>query len=124
MIRRPPRSTLTNTLFPYTTLFRSLVAGGVRLGVDDLGGGVDMLAATRQEAAVDAAGGARPVERHHDFVTRQGSPDGEGEAVIASAGTDPDGGRGEVICLEAFLLALVVAPLGIIAADAIGRAHV
>src|SRR3546814_5636306 len=23
MIRRPPRSTLTNTLFPYTTLFRS-----------------------------------------------------------------------------------------------------
>src|SRR3546814_18986825 len=24
MIRRPPRSTLTHTLFPYTTLFRSL----------------------------------------------------------------------------------------------------
>src|SRR3546814_10741399 len=29
MIRRPPRSTLTDTLFPYTTLFRS--------GIDDLG---------------------------------------------------------------------------------------
>src|SRR3546814_10228768 len=28
MIRRPPRSTLTDTLFPYTTLFRS--AGGGR----------------------------------------------------------------------------------------------
>src|SRR3546814_14678217 len=28
MIRRPPRSTRTDTLFPYTTLFRS-VAGGV-----------------------------------------------------------------------------------------------
>src|SRR3546814_16353479 len=27
MIRRPPRSTLTDTLFPYTTLFRSIVAG-------------------------------------------------------------------------------------------------
>src|SRR3546814_11932546 len=27
MIRRPPRSTRTDTLFPYTTLFRSLVAG-------------------------------------------------------------------------------------------------
>src|SRR3546814_11919514 len=26
MIRRPPRSTLTATLFPYTTLFRSKVA--------------------------------------------------------------------------------------------------
>src|SRR3546814_19776452 len=25
MIRRPPRSTLTDTLFPYTTLFRSIV---------------------------------------------------------------------------------------------------
>src|SRR3546814_1409830 len=27
MIRRPPRSTRTDTLFPYTTLFRSEVAG-------------------------------------------------------------------------------------------------
>src|SRR3546814_1724827 len=37
MIRRPPRSTRTDTLFPYTTLFRS-VARGVRqryrLGLD------------------------------------------------------------------------------------------
>src|SRR3546814_11383539 len=28
MIRRPPRSTRTDTLFPYTTLFRSLDATG------------------------------------------------------------------------------------------------
>src|SRR3546814_7138346 len=28
MIRRPPRTTLTDTLFPYTTLFRSLHVGG------------------------------------------------------------------------------------------------
>src|SRR3546814_14623980 len=27
MIRRPPRSTRTDTLFPYTTLFRSLAPG-------------------------------------------------------------------------------------------------
>src|SRR3546814_19745200 len=27
MIRRPPRSTRTDTLFPYTTLFRSIVTG-------------------------------------------------------------------------------------------------
>src|SRR3546814_2496176 len=38
MIRRPPRSTRTDTLFPYTTLFRSLErsgqcnANGVRAG--------------------------------------------------------------------------------------------
>src|SRR3546814_10345329 len=30
MIRRPPRSTRTDTLFPYTTLFRSLVEGAKR----------------------------------------------------------------------------------------------
>src|SRR3546814_3717325 len=28
MIRRPPRSTLTDTLFPYTTLFRSAAGRG------------------------------------------------------------------------------------------------
>src|SRR3546814_2474887 len=28
MIRRPPRSTRTDTLFPYTTLFRSVDLGG------------------------------------------------------------------------------------------------
>src|SRR3546814_2133786 len=30
MIRRPPRSTRTDTLFPYTTLFRSLRERGLR----------------------------------------------------------------------------------------------
>src|SRR3546814_12975210 len=30
MIRRPPRSTRTDTLFPYTTLFRSLLAPQLR----------------------------------------------------------------------------------------------
>src|SRR3546814_2136899 len=33
MIRRPPRSTRTDTLFPYTTLFRSWRAGSMRNGV-------------------------------------------------------------------------------------------
>src|SRR3546814_11065678 len=32
MIRRPPRSTRTDTLFPYTTLFRSKIAGRAFLG--------------------------------------------------------------------------------------------
>src|SRR3546814_6027156 len=31
MIRRPPRSTRTDTLFPYTTLFRSVDASRLRL---------------------------------------------------------------------------------------------
>src|SRR3546814_18699701 len=32
MIRRPPRSTRTDTLFPYTTLFRSVFDPNVRYG--------------------------------------------------------------------------------------------
>src|SRR3546814_9732016 len=32
MIRRPPRSTRTDTLFPYTTLFRSQLRVGVQRG--------------------------------------------------------------------------------------------
>src|SRR3546814_5296268 len=32
MIRRPPRSTRTDTLFPYTTLFRSAVGKLIRVG--------------------------------------------------------------------------------------------
>src|SRR3546814_9319512 len=39
MIRRPPRSTRTDTLFPYTTLFRSLIGIG--------SGGAYALAAAR-----------------------------------------------------------------------------
>src|SRR3546814_20273733 len=31
MLRRPPRSTRTDTLFPYTTLFRSIDPGGDRV---------------------------------------------------------------------------------------------
>src|SRR3546814_19783682 len=36
MIRLPPRSTLTDTLFPYTTLFRSVYVrpAGVTMGIE------------------------------------------------------------------------------------------
>src|SRR3546814_9562713 len=54
MIRRPPRSTRTDTLFPYTTLFRSLhefevAQGKVRLHV---------LGIDHQGAALGLAGGS------------------------------------------------------------------
>src|SRR3546814_10097210 len=40
MIRPPPRSTRTDTLFPYTTLFRSLALDALAAGEHDrLGGG-------------------------------------------------------------------------------------
>src|SRR3546814_3822238 len=34
MIRRPPRSTRTDTLFPYTTLFRSETSREINLGIE------------------------------------------------------------------------------------------
>src|SRR3546814_18400835 len=34
MIRRPPRSTPTDTLFPYTTLFRSLLCQAFAIGLN------------------------------------------------------------------------------------------
>src|SRR3546814_14260958 len=36
MIRRPPRSTRTDTLFPYTTLFRSVIKTGLAPVIIDL----------------------------------------------------------------------------------------
>src|SRR3546814_9080648 len=39
MIRRPPRSTRTDTLFPYTTLFRSLLGCAAVLALGMVGGG-------------------------------------------------------------------------------------
>src|SRR3546814_5261957 len=39
MIRRPPRSTRTDTLFPYTTLFRSPQCAGYRFAADYRGAG-------------------------------------------------------------------------------------
>src|SRR3546814_16204619 len=35
MIRRPPRSTRTDTLFPYTTLFRSVERAQRKLSIDE-----------------------------------------------------------------------------------------
>src|SRR3546814_1657370 len=70
MIRRPPRSTRTDTLFPYTTLFRSepVFAQGVadgdgrgRLrGVDEVaaGRGHDDAAGTGERAVVQVGQGA------------------------------------------------------------------
>src|SRR3546814_2838083 len=70
MIRRPPRSTRTDTLFPYTTLFRSVLCpvdqcqlqveadqveqlGGDVLGIALAGQAGDVLAQVGQRAFVD-----------------------------------------------------------------------
>src|SRR3546814_16373581 len=62
MIRRPPRSTRTDTLFPYTTLFRSPGQGVERGRPPRLAAGGDDAVAARQQLAdefqADAAVGA------------------------------------------------------------------
>src|SRR3546814_13962053 len=48
MIRRPPRSTRTDTLFPYTTLFRSLMVNLTPANISDSAGAQAILDAIRK----------------------------------------------------------------------------
>src|SRR3546814_13465023 len=111
MIRRPPRSTRTDTLFPYTTLFRSTarMAGDARpraldlaevlehashehlsAGGGRLGGGVGHVVGYRAVDLVADAGdhrdGARGDGAGHELLV-------EGGAVGAGT-TAPDHGHG------------------------------
>src|SRR3546814_13432996 len=67
MIRRPPRSTRTDTLFPYTTLFRSLVV----------------------EVILPVAGDALAQKALRVGLARLPAAGGDGEGVAAD-----DGGHG------------------------------
>src|SRR3712207_8498175 len=64
MIRRPPRS----TLFPYTTLFRSIDAQGVRARRPRQGFGEAQHG--RAEAAAAEAGGERDEAHHRPALVR------------------------------------------------------
>src|SRR3546814_19326833 len=77
MIRRPPKSTRTDTLFPYTTLFRSVVAP-VRLG-----GSRSPRRGARYRALADPACGLRALRR--DAALRAGELC-EGQAARLIAG--------------------------------------
>src|SRR3546814_13407450 len=62
MIRRPPRSTRTDTLFPYTTLFRSRETDGTFKILDIVAEGVSMAITLRSEygAVLKNNGGQLP----------------------------------------------------------------
>src|SRR3546814_2749005 len=68
MIRRPPRSTRTDTLFPYTTLFRSADAGcvGTRAGLVPFariaGRQADYIAFADPSSGADAHPGRTPAK--------------------------------------------------------------
>src|SRR3546814_2958362 len=72
MILRPPRSTRTDTLFPYTTLFRSVGGAEHRRIVRTLGAEQPVL---RLQAPCEIAGGAGLGQRP-GLVRRRGRPVG------------------------------------------------
>src|SRR3546814_3617504 len=69
MIRRPPRSTRTDTLFPYTTLFRSHADGQAVLRVAPQAGAQVILAAV---VGRQVLGGDRGIELHGPVETEHG----------------------------------------------------
>src|SRR3546814_15788964 len=94
MIRRPPRSTRTDTLFPYTTLFRSAEAAAddrtnEQLQYDTL------LAVLRTGAAADpdqAFGDRQPGVRILVEARSLENPTERGRATVAGVGHLEDGG--------------------------------
>src|SRR3546814_7883622 len=82
MIRRPPRSTRTDTLFPYTTLFRSLPARTFLHLPEQV--------SDRQDVAAEGVTGVAGADCHRDRPRqgRQGGARQEGER-----GTVADEGR-------------------------------
>src|SRR3546814_15410103 len=69
MLRRPPRSTRTDTLFPYTTLFRSGAVGavpGIGIAAEPGGQAAAQVVAQhrRAERGVHEPGAAASTDRH------------------------------------------------------------
>src|SRR3546814_8183466 len=86
MIRRPPRSTRTDTLFPYTTLFRSI--GDEQFGAESL---VALRAVGTQVLLAEAVGfqlrgsGARPAFRNV-VAGRDGAAERQHFTVVVERG--------------------------------------
>src|SRR3546814_16877004 len=100
-IRRPPRSTRTDTLFPYTTLFRSVAE------LDPEGSGHD-----DEVATVERAAGRPCIGLHGGHAAHVGEVLAEQrEAEIADLGTGTQ-------------IELVVAAFHHVLIRQIGRAHV
>src|SRR3546814_5322546 len=96
MIRRPPRSTRTDTLFPYTTLFRSVVLVGGQCA-DLLAGALgeeDFIGHARRRDLVTAERGL--VEDLH-VGRREGLFLPAANAELAAAGQRQQAARGDQV---------------------------
>src|SRR3546814_7482646 len=67
MIRRPPRSTRTDTLFPYTTLFRS--KGGAWLAAPSVRGWMAVCPMARPGCMIAATAAARMMLRSEEHTS-------------------------------------------------------
>src|SRR3546814_11278990 len=86
MIRRPPRSTRTDTLFPYTTLFRSIV---IDFGAgDQRGGGGRVLGGGNGNGGRGEAQRSEQAERlWHGYLLRKTGAKRPAFTVVAPAPT-------------------------------------
>src|SRR3546814_16980934 len=78
MIRRPPRSTRTDTLFPYTTLFRSL--NGRSQGRVRMVNNTVLFTNSGQANAVMVQLGAGSLEMHNNVIYQ--APAGSSPAIV------------------------------------------
>src|SRR3546814_16949920 len=112
MIRRPPRSTRTDTLFPYTTLFRSDADGCIGEGVravlrlaangkvDDRGGAGAASADRECRSAARQVGHLRDLLGQQRFIIERGYRDRGGLPRLAGTACRDDA------CLQASGLAV------------------
>src|SRR3546814_19012349 len=80
MIRRPPRSTRTDTLFPYTTLFRAIM-GSLRTGF------VHVILVLVLVEVFDATGTMIGVATRANLI-QEGKPNRLGRALLADSSAD------------------------------------
>src|SRR3546814_10466550 len=83
MIRRPPRSTRTDTLFPYTTLFRSALVGVDYLWLDNGGSRRPRIEYAALEASI-VANVTKNVGRQ--VMLQRNSPGRFGKVLFLSSG--------------------------------------
>src|SRR3546814_4842631 len=82
MSRRPPRSTRTDTLFPYTTLFRSRLRSGAGRDAGNAVGTADADDLLRIGPQAQLGGGEQAVD---DVVV---APDAVVDELVVACGTD------------------------------------
>src|SRR3546814_13554133 len=94
MIRRPPRSTRTDTLFPYTTLFRSAVGDhrAEAAEVADRKGGPDLRRETRAQPGPEEKGNEELGDEEPAHVAERAGRKTHADAVDDAVGGDDEAG--------------------------------